>query len=142
MGNTQHIYHIYAPSPNVVTETNPDFDMDTCALPSSKFWLNQRRHRALAGFVGTLICAGLSLSLSWEISVSRSQLTRAAGLRCLGTIRKGGCNLEYHGGKNSCRRHTESDLHGRRVKEIACVHHRQLAWRSGDGKMTGKLFAV
>lgn len=36
-------------------------------------------------------------SLSWEINVSRSQLTRAAGLRCLGTIRKGGCNLEYLG---------------------------------------------
>ncbi len=40
-------------------------------------------------------------SLSWEINISRSQLTCAAGLRCLGTIRKGGCNLEYRGGKTA-----------------------------------------
>lgn len=37
---------------------------------------------------------------------SPSQLTRAAGLRCLGTIRKReACNLEYRGGKQPRERH-------------------------------------
>lgn len=40
-------------------------------------------------------------SLSWEINFSRSQLTYAAGVRCLGTIRMGGCNLQYHEGKTA-----------------------------------------
>lgn len=45
------------------------------------------------------------LSLSWEINVPRSQLTRRAGVRCLGTIRMGGCNLQYRGGKQLRERH-------------------------------------
>lgn len=64
-------------------------------------------------------------SLSWEISVSGSQLTLCAGVRYLGTIRMGGCNLEDRGGKLLRERDTKSDLHVCHVTEIARVHHLQ-----------------
>lgn len=81
-------------------------------------------------------------SLSREINVSGSQLADAAGPRCLGTIRKGVCNLQYHGGGGAGGETLEVICMGWRVGEIARVHHLELAWCSGDGKMRGKLFAV
>lgn len=89
--------------------------------------------------LGILIYARLSIMGDQRLSLS---LTRAAGLRCLGTIRNGGCNLEYRGGKAAAGEASGSDLHGCCVIEIARVHHLQQAQCSGDRKMRGKLFAV
>lgn len=64
--------------------------------------LYARRFGADSHFGNTHLCKTLYHGRSTS---SPSQLTRAAGLRCLGTIRKGGCNLEYRGGKQLRERH-------------------------------------
>lgn len=51
---------------------------------SAECWLNQRTDFMLAGLMWIVILGILiyARSLSWEINVSRSQLTCPAGLRC------------------------------------------------------------